>query len=213
MPLARTRIRIPAGRRVHPCSPGCWPYVSDAGPGSGTTIDVSASLVRKYRTMSPPRRPRPHLVLTAPSTAPRAATAVASRDFVAATLAEINTHDHWTSDSLEEDDKLERFFAALPSLRSSKVDPLPDLIAEKKLKLIDALIGLLERTFSSDLLHRSIKHRHTRRPSILPTFPEWVLRRILAADQYRDCKPSNSGILSVAWEMTRTKGLFFSYKP
>ena len=67
----------------------------------------------------------------------------------------------WTFDCLDEDHELERFFSGLPGFRSSKVveDPLPSLTEEGILKLYWALRGLLDRSFSSDLLPAPIKDR------------------------------------------------------
>ncbi|KAN0135091.1 hypothetical protein V8E53_006982, partial [Lactarius tabidus] len=67
----------------------------------------------------------------------------------------------WTFDSLDEDHEIEAFFSGLPSFRRSTVvmDPLPRLTKEEKWKLHTALHGLLERTFSSDLLPAPAKYR------------------------------------------------------
>ena len=67
----------------------------------------------------------------------------------------------WTFDCLDEDHKLESFFSGLPSFCNSKVvnDPLPRLTKEEMLKLYGAIYGLLDRTFSSDLLSAPIKDR------------------------------------------------------
>jgi hypothetical protein len=67
----------------------------------------------------------------------------------------------WTFECLDEDHELERFFSGLPGLRSSKVvdDPLPRLTWGQKRKLSDALTGLMDRTFSSDLLPAPVKER------------------------------------------------------
>ncbi|KAH9057261.1 hypothetical protein EDB87DRAFT_1793396 [Lactarius vividus] len=67
----------------------------------------------------------------------------------------------WTFDSSDEDHELERFFSGLPGFRNSKVvgDPLLSLTEDQKEKFSTALIGLLDRTFSSDLLPKSVKHR------------------------------------------------------
>ena len=76
--------------------------------------------------------------------------------------SEIDTHAFlWTFDSLDEDHELERFFSGLPGLRSSKVvqDPLTSLTEERKAGLFTALTGLLDRTFSSDLLPEPVKNR------------------------------------------------------
>ena len=67
----------------------------------------------------------------------------------------------WTFDCLDEDHELDRFFSGLPGFRSSKVvkDPLPGLTGEEKWKLFEGLRGLLDRTFSSDLLLAPVKDR------------------------------------------------------
>ncbi|KAH9057254.1 hypothetical protein EDB87DRAFT_1833270 [Lactarius vividus] len=67
----------------------------------------------------------------------------------------------WTFDSLDEDHELERFFAGLPGFRSSKVvnDPLPSLPWDQQKKFSTALMGLFDRTFSSDLLPEPVKKR------------------------------------------------------
>ncbi|KAH9057221.1 hypothetical protein EDB87DRAFT_1686502 [Lactarius vividus] len=113
----------------------------------------------------------------------------------------------WTFDSLKEDDELERFFAGLPSLRSSKVvrDPLPGLAPKQQLKLFEALIGLLDRTFSSDLLPDSEKHRRTTvcakaiDPTDIPGAFEWILRKVLSADQYRGLQTTEFGNIISCW--------------
>ena len=67
----------------------------------------------------------------------------------------------WTFNWLDEDHELERFFSGLPGIRSSKVvdNPLSSLTVEEKRKLHRALHGLLDRTFSSDLLSAPVKKR------------------------------------------------------
>jgi hypothetical protein len=76
--------------------------------------------------------------------------------------SEIDTRTFlWTFNSLDEDHELECFFSGLPGFRTSKVvnDPLPSLTEEIKVGLFTALTGLLDRTFSSDLLSEPIKNR------------------------------------------------------
>ncbi|KAN0140519.1 hypothetical protein V8E53_001728 [Lactarius tabidus] len=67
----------------------------------------------------------------------------------------------WTFDCLDEDHELEQFFSSLPGFRSSNVvhDPLPSLTEEQKWKFYEAFDGLLDRTFSSDLLPVPVKNR------------------------------------------------------
>jgi hypothetical protein len=98
----------------------------------------------------------------------------------------------WTLGSLDEDHKLERFFAGLPGFRGSKMvkDPLPNLTWEQQEKLFNACIGLLDRTSSSDLLPEFVKIRRIvicRKaigPADIPDAIELVLRRIVFQDQY-----------------------------
>ena len=76
--------------------------------------------------------------------------------------SEINTRAFmWTFDCLDEDHELERFFAGLPGFRTSNIvnDPVPSLTDEEKSKLSEGLRGLLDRTFSSDLLLAPVKDR------------------------------------------------------
>ena len=76
--------------------------------------------------------------------------------------SEINTRALiWTLDSLDEDHELEHFFSALPGFCNSRVvkDPLLNLTRQQKWKLLQAMTGLLNRTFSSDLLSAPVKER------------------------------------------------------
>ena len=76
--------------------------------------------------------------------------------------SEIDTRTFmWTFDNLDEDHELEHFFSGLPGFRSSKVteDPLPTLAEQQKWRLLRAMAGLLDRTFSSDLLPAPVKAR------------------------------------------------------
>ena len=98
----------------------------------------------------------------------------------------------WTFDSLDEDHELERFFSGLPGFRHSKVvkDPLPDLTSEQQGNILYTLIGLCDRTSSSDLLTEEVQSRRTlictkaidlvnNPQALLP-----VLDRIISEDQY-----------------------------
>ena len=98
----------------------------------------------------------------------------------------------WTFDCLDEDHELEHFFSGLPGFRSSKVvhDPLPGLIEEEKLKLYEGLRGLVDRTFSSDLLSAPVKDRRAMICAkavdlrYIPNAPD-ILEKILSKYQYR----------------------------
>ena len=67
----------------------------------------------------------------------------------------------WTFDRLDEDHELVRFFSGLPGFHTSKVvkEPLRCLTDEKKLDIFTAIIGFLDRTFSSDLLSDRIQRQ------------------------------------------------------
>ena len=98
----------------------------------------------------------------------------------------------WTFDCLDEDHELEHFFSGLPSFRSSKVvhDPLPSLNEEEKSKLYEGLRGLVDRTFSSDLLPAPVKDRRAMICAkavdlrYIPNAPD-ILEKILSRYQYR----------------------------
>jgi hypothetical protein len=99
----------------------------------------------------------------------------------------------WTFDSLDEDHELERFFSGIPGFHSSKVlkEPLRFLNDLQKLDLLEAVIRLLDRTFSSNLLPDQVRRQradicanainlvvHT--PEIFPR----IVRRLASEDQY-----------------------------
>ena len=114
----------------------------------------------------------------------------------------------WTFDSLDEDRELERFFSGLPDFRGSKVlrDPLLGLAEGRKEGIFRALTGLLDRTFSSNLLPEPIK---TRRAIICTKAVDpahtsealGVLNRVLSKYQCSD--PLVAKIVQIArgWEI------------
>ena len=115
----------------------------------------------------------------------------------------------WTFDCLDEDHELERFFSGLPGFRGSKMvkDPLPDLTSEQRDKLFDALIGLLDRTSSSDLLPEPVKIRRTVicKKAISPADVSggaiWqVLGRIVSEDQYGPVQSAEVARLVRSWD-------------
>jgi hypothetical protein len=114
----------------------------------------------------------------------------------------------WTFDSLDEDHELERFFAGLPGFRSSKMvkDPLPDLRPEEQVKLLNAWIGLLDRTSSSDLLQELVKNRRTvicRKaigPADIPDAIWRVLDRIVFHHQYGPVQSAEIARLVRGWD-------------
>jgi hypothetical protein len=67
----------------------------------------------------------------------------------------------WMFDSLDEDHELERFFSGLPGFHNSKVlkKPLLSLDDQQKLRLLEAVVRLLDRTLSSNLLPDQVKRK------------------------------------------------------
>jgi hypothetical protein len=111
----------------------------------------------------------------------------------------------WTFDSLDEDHELERFFSGLPGFRSSKMvnDPLPHLTQEQQEKLVNAWIGLSDRTFSSDLLPEPIKSRRNVvcakaiGPADVPI--QLVFRRIVSENQFGPIQSAQIAHLVRGW--------------
>ncbi|KAI9433329.1 hypothetical protein H4582DRAFT_1003036 [Lactarius indigo] len=66
----------------------------------------------------------------------------------------------WTLNSSDDDQELERFFAAIPGFCSSKVlDDPGSCIRPNGEKMTEALIGFVHRTLTSNLITRDIKQR------------------------------------------------------
>ncbi len=113
----------------------------------------------------------------------------------------------WTFDCLDEDHELERFFSGLPGFRSSKVvdDPLPSLTDEQKWKLFQPLIGLLNRTFSSDMLSAPVKNRRAIvcakaiSPTEIPDAYLWIFNRIVYGDQHEGLRTAEFGRIVRGW--------------
>jgi hypothetical protein len=98
----------------------------------------------------------------------------------------------WTFDSLDEDHELERFFSGLPGFYNSKVlkEPLHGLGDQQKLRLLEAVIRLLDRTSSSNVLPDQVKRQRAdicaNAIELVDTpdaFPK-ILRRLLSEDGY-----------------------------
>ena len=108
----------------------------------------------------------------------------------------------WTLDCLDEDHELERFFSGLPGLRSSKVvdNLLPSLAFGQKQAVCEAINGLLDRTFSSDLLLAPVKKRRALicAKAVDPAhiFGAWsVLNQILS--EYRYSGPVATEVVNI----------------
>ena len=113
----------------------------------------------------------------------------------------------WTFDCLDEDHELERFFAGLPGFRSSKMveDPFHHLTLLEQGKLLNALIGLSDRTYSSDLLPEEVKKRRTvicRKaisPTDTPRLIDLVFERVVFEDRYGRVQSAEIASLVRGW--------------
>ena len=67
----------------------------------------------------------------------------------------------WTFDCLDEDHELDRFFSGLPGFHNTRMlkEPLHGLEDREKLRLLEAAIGLLDRTLSSNVLPDQVKRQ------------------------------------------------------
>ena len=137
--------------------------------------------------------------------------------------AEIDTRAFlWTFDCLDEDHELEHFFSGLPGFRSSNVvnDPFPTLAKEEKRRIFTAMTGLLDRTFTSDLLPESDKKRRAiictkaADPTLTPEAFS-VLNKILSNYQFGDPLVADIAQIVSGWEIDnedaipRAKATFF----
>jgi len=120
---------------------------------------------------------------------------------------EIDTRSFmWMFGRLDEDHELEHFFSNLPSFRSSKVvdDPLAILPEEGKRMIFEALIGLLDRTLSSDLLPEPVKRRRAivcataLDPSDFPSAYD-ILFQFVNGDQHRGLQTAEFGHIVRRW--------------
>ncbi|KAH9168320.1 hypothetical protein EDB89DRAFT_1589306 [Lactarius sanguifluus] len=157
---------------------------------SGKSYYYFQSLERRYRTLLVQGMQK-----TAEETALNAPSEIDTRAFL------------WTFNSLDEDHELERFFSGLPGFRSSTVvgDPLPSLTTEQKWGLFMALLGLLERTFSSDFLPDPIKNRRASicakaiAPEEIPDAYELILNKILVGTQNKGLRTAEFGRIVRGW--------------
>jgi hypothetical protein len=95
----------------------------------------------------------------------------------------------WTLQSSRQDHELEQFFAAVPNFYGSRAldDPLAVFKTSIGEKMADALIGLMARTLSSDLLPQSTKQHRImicNRAMAKPSLP--INRRTLGRVLYKD---------------------------
>ena len=128
----------------------------------------------------------------------------------------------WTFKSLEEDTELEKFFERLPRLRDSEIgnnlNVKQGFIIPHKNELSRALIGLMDRTLSSNLVTEFVKQRRmiicakniesTSVTSLLE--PRWILSRVLFGNWYRFLGCIEFGLLVQNWSDIDNATSFFA---
>ncbi len=110
----------------------------------------------------------------------------------------------WTFDSLDEDHELECFFSGLPGFRNSRLvpDPLPHLDLVQRGRLLDAAVGLCDRTFLSDLLPASVKNRRAitcARALGALSFYERIMEYVLYEDKCKGLQTTEFGHTVSSW--------------
>jgi hypothetical protein len=125
----------------------------------------------------------------------------------------------WTFESLDEDTDLEKFFEGLPRLCDSETGRdlklNEDFIIPHKKRLSNALIGLMTRTMSSNLVNDSVKQRRViictkAADSTSLLGPWWVLYRVLFRDWQYFLRCIEFGLVVQNWTSISDKATSFS---
>ena len=124
----------------------------------------------------------------------------------------------WTFDSLHEDDKLERFFSSIPGFCHAEAVnfPLYSLTEAQMESILSALIGFLDRTFSSDLIPKPDKNRRAAicarafDPTRFPSDYRNILFRVLSEDQYGQVHSAEIARFVRNWYNGRDVGLMLA---
>ena len=126
----------------------------------------------------------------------------------------------WTFESLDEDTDVEKFFEGLPRLCDSETGQ--ELILQQgfiiphKKRLSGALIGLMNRTLSSNLVTEFVKQRRMiicTRAVDSPTSllgPWWILCHVLHGDWYQFLRCIEFGLLVRNWKNASDRATAFS---
>ena len=118
----------------------------------------------------------------------------------------------WTFGRLDEDHELVRFFSGLPGFHTSKVlkQPLRGLTDWQKLEIFTAIIGFLDRTFSSDLLSDRVKRQRvdiSEKAIDLVDTPKaflQIVRGLASANRYNE--PQSTEIVEFVRRLGNCKG-------
>ena len=125
----------------------------------------------------------------------------------------------WMFDLLDEDAGLENFFEGLPRLHDSHTGRELDLnrfIEQNRTKLSSSLIGLMNRTLSSNLVTDFVKQRRmiictkVVNSTSLLLGPWWILRRVLLGEWSKFLECIEFGLLMQNWWRINEKATSFA---
>jgi uncharacterized protein DUF6535 len=125
----------------------------------------------------------------------------------------------WTLESLDEDADLEKFFEGFPGLCDSetgkKLNVQQGFIVPFKNKLSNALIGLMNRTMSSNLVSEFVKQRRMiicikaiESTSLIG--PWWILRRVLLGGWHQFLGCIEFGLFVRDWDISHKVTSFYA---
>jgi hypothetical protein len=120
----------------------------------------------------------------------------------------------WMFGTLDEDDEFEQFFDALPRLCASEASSQTVFIEPNQETLYHALIGLMDRTFSSNLVSEVVRQRRilicTRAIEATAIIgPYWMLHRVLGAwHGFLGC--IEFGLLAQNWSIAHPVTAFYA---
>ena len=113
----------------------------------------------------------------------------------------------WMFRTLNEDDEFEQFFDALPGLCDSEalIDPRGAFVKPNEKILSHALIGMMDRTLSSDVIPESVKLRriivYTKAIDATSLLGHWwTLRRVLLGDWHGFSRSIQFGLFVQDWK-------------
>ena len=115
----------------------------------------------------------------------------------------------WMFKTLNDDDEFEQFFDALPSLCDSEAlaDAQSAFIKPNEYTLSHALIGMMDRTLMSGLVHEEVKQRRificTKAIDATSLLAHrWTLRRVLCGDWQGFSRSIHFGLVVQGWKDT-----------
>ena len=113
----------------------------------------------------------------------------------------------WTFESLRKDDELEQFYDAIPNFCASNDESLENFIKPNRIGLTGALVGLMDRTFSSNLVSESVRRQrvvictetlHATGQHLLGRW--YFLRRVLLGEWRGFLESASVGLLVQSWK-------------